>query len=297
MSKAALCALPSLKTALHDIAQQVGRLDARLLLAHVCGLSHAQLITADQRALSPDEHQQLKRLVQRRCNGEPLAYVLGEAGFLGRLFKVSPAVLVPRPETEELVERALKGLNGISRPRVLDLGTGSGAIAISVALECPDASVVAVDVSADALMVARSNGARLGAQIDWRQGSWFDPISNTERFDLIISNPPYIAADDPHLAGDGVCVEPRLALTDGGDGLDCLRAIIANAPHYLADGGHILLEHGHDQGLAVRNLLDGAKLKAPRTWADLSGNDRISGAVYASPVYASQNPPYLTRVK
>lgn len=281
-----------LQQALQAAARRVGRLDARLLVGHVCGLSHTQLITADQRQLTDTEHDKLNRLLQRRHAGEPLAYLLGEAGFFGRMFKVSPAVLVPRPETEELVERALNWLKDRPQPRVLDLGTGSGAIAITIALERPDASIVAVDVSTDALMVARSNGARLAAPVDWCQGSWFDPIPDHARFDLIISNPPYIATNDPHLAGDGVCVEPRLALTDGGDGLDCLRAIIANAPKYLVDDGLILLEHGHDQGLATRNLLTTAGFQDSQTWVDLSGNERISGAVMARSTH-----PYLTRIK
>lgn len=280
-----------LQQALQAASSRVGRLDARLLVGHVCGLSHTQLITVDQRQLTDTEHDKLNRLLQRRHAGEPLAYLLGEAGFFGRMFKVSPAVLVPRPETEELVERALNWLKDRPQPRVLDLGTGSGAIAITIALERPDTSIVAVDVSADALMVARSNGARLAAPVEWRQGSWFDPISAKDRFDLIVSNPPYIAASDPHLAGDGVCVEPRLALTDGGDGLDCLRMIIANAPDYLVDGGHILLEHGHDQGLATRNLLTTAGFKDSQTWVDLSGNERFSGAVMA------HTTPTLTRIK
>lgn len=286
-----------LQQALRDATQRIGRLDARLLVGHVCGLNHAELITADQRPISEAEHRKLHRLVQRRAAGEPLAYLLGEAGFFGRMLKVSPAVLVPRPETEELVERALDWLKPIPQPRVLDLGTGSGAIAITIALEHPHARVVAVDVSADALMVARSNGARLAATVDWRQGSWFAPIRPDERFDLIISNPPYIAANDHHLSGDGVCVEPRLALTDEGDGLDCLRTIIANAPKHLLANSRILLEHGHDQGEAVRNLLATAGFIESQTWADLSGNDRMSSAVYAPQKLPELQRPNLTLIK
>lgn len=289
----------TLAVALKSAGERVGRLDARLLAGHVCGLSHAQLITANDRALSADEQHKLERLVARRAAGEPLAYLVGEAGFFGRTLTVSPAVLVPRPETEELVERALGWLAETAKPSVLDLGTGSGAIALTLALEKPDAQVVAVDLSADALMVARSNGARHQARVDWRQGNWYSAISADERFDLIVSNPPYIAADDPHLAGDGVCVEPRLALTDGADGLECLRAIIAGAPNHLKPGGKILLEHGHDQGEAARNLLALAGFKDNATWADLSGNDRMSGGQWfpPSPSQASSPKPGLTRIK
>lgn len=286
----------TLAKVLQSASERVGRLDARLLAGHVCGLSHAQLITADNRALSAEENQRLERLLARRAAGEPLAYLVGEAGFFGRTLTVSPAVLVPRPETEEVVERALSWLANTSQPRILDLGTGSGAIALTLALERPDAQVVAIDLSADALVVARSNGARHQARVDWRQGNWFSAVSADERFDLIVSNPPYIAANDPHLMGDGVCVEPRLALTDGADGLDCLRAIISGSPPHLLTGGKILLEHGHDQGEAARNLLALAGFKDSATWPDLSGNDRMSGGQWFPPP-PSPSKPGLTRIK
>ena len=272
--------MQSIGLILQHAAQRIGRLDARLLMGHVCGFNHVQLLSESNRLLTPEEILKINRLVQRRAGGEPLAYILGEAGFYGHMFKVSPAVLVPRPETEELVERALNWVTNLTKPRILDLGTGSGAIAISLALERPDASITAIDVSADALMVARSNAARLNAQVDWRQGDWFVPLTEGQTFDLIVSNPPYIAANDPHLEGDGVCVEPRLALTDNGDGLNCLRTIIDGAHVYLSDGGYLLVEHGHDQGETCRNLFILAGFQDTSTWVDLSGNDRMTGGIF-----------------
>lgn len=280
--------MQSIGLILQQAAQRIGRLDTRWLISHVCGLSHAQVISESNRLLTPDEIHHINRLVQRRAGGEPLAYILGEAGFFGRMFKVSPAVLVPRPETEEVVEQALALIAAIPQPRILDLGTGSGAIAITLSLERPDASVMAVDLSADALMVGRSNAARLNATVEWRQGDWFKPLKDEKSFDLIVSNPPYIAADDPHLAGDGVCVEPRLALTDGGDGLACLRKIIVGAPAFLNAGRCLLLEHGHDQGEACRNLLHKAGFQSAETRVDLTGNDRMTTATWIPPVADTQ---------
>lgn len=286
--------MQSLGLILHQAAARIGHLDARWLVAHICGFSHAQLLTESSRLLTPDEMHHINRLVQRRASGEPLAYILGEAGFYGRMFKVSPAVLVPRPETEDVVERALGLVRELAQPRILDLGTGSGAIAITLSLERPDAQVLGIDLSADALMVARSNAARLNATVEWRQGDWFKPLRHVTPFDLIVSNPPYIAADDPHLAGDGVCVEPRLALTDEADGLSCLRTIIAGASSYLKPGGFLLLEHGHDQGEACRNLLTSAGFQCPETWADLSGNVRMSGGRWAGKL---AQPSHLSLIK
>jgi release factor glutamine methyltransferase len=293
--------MQSIGLILQHAAQRIGRLDARWLVSHVCKFTHAQILSESNRLLTPDEVHHINRLVQRRAGGEPLAYILGEAGFFGRMFKVSPAVLVPRPETEDVVERALSLISDIPQPRILDLGTGSGAIAITLSLERPDAKVIAVDLSADALMVGRSNAARLNATVEWRQGDWFKPLKDDKPFDLIVSNPPYIAADDPHLAGDGVCVEPRLALTDGADGLDCLRKIIDGAPAFLNSGCSLLLEHGHDQGAACRNLLNKVGFQSPETWVDLTGNDRMSSAVWVqvpvqSPKLISQH-GHLSRIK
>jgi release factor glutamine methyltransferase len=190
---------------------------------------------------------------------------------------VSPAVLIPRPETEVLIELALEKLRGLVKPTVVDLGTGSGIVAISLALECPAATVAAVDLSDAAIGVARNNAGRLGARVDFRQGDWFGPLAD-ERFDVIVSNPPYVADGDPHLALNGLPFEPQMALTDGADGLSCIRRIVADAAGHLNPGGWLLFEHGYDQGEASRNLLTAAGFKAASTFPDLAGIDRVSGA-------------------
>jgi release factor glutamine methyltransferase len=265
--------------ALTAARRKIDRLDARLLLQHATGCSHADLLARPETPVSAPACDQFAEWVERRAAGEPLAYLVGEAEFRGRLFQVSPAVLIPRPETEVLIDLALERLHGLEAPKVLDLGTGSGIVAISLALECPSASVVAVDVDNGAISVARNNAGRLGAQIDFRVGDWFAPLRD-ERFDLIVSNPPYVAEGDPHLAQDGLPFEPHLALTDGvagGDGLACIRHVVAGAPAHLATGGWLLFEHGHDQGPATRNLLNAAAFKAAFTHPDLSGIARVSG--------------------
>jgi release factor glutamine methyltransferase len=257
--------------------QRIDRLDARLLLQHASGCTHADLLARPETPVSEPAYAQFVGWVERRAAGEPLAYLVGEAEFRGRVFQVSPAVLIPRPDTEVLVELALERLPGIAQPRVLDLGTGSGIVAISLALEWPAARVVAVDLSVAALQIAANNAGRLAADVDWRTGDWFQPVAG-ERFDLIVANPPYIAAGDPHLAGDGLPHEPQTALTDGGDGLDCIRHIVAAAAAHLQPAGWLLLEHGHDQGAACRNLLTAAGFQEPFTHPDLAGSDRVSGA-------------------
>lgn len=259
--------------------KRIDRLDARLLVQHVSGCSHADLIARPERLLSPEQAAWLESLVARRAGGEPLAYLLGSAQFHGREFAVSPAVLIPRPETEHLVELALERLQGLAVPRILDLGTGSGIVAVTLALEMPDALVTAVDVSPEALEIACGNAQRLGARVDFRAGSWFEAVSG-ERFDLVVSNPPYVAHGDPHLELNGLPYEPQLALTDGvagGDGLTCIRAIVAGAPAHLEPGGWLLFEHGYDQGDASRNLLASNGFLAVFTQPDLAGMDRVSG--------------------
>jgi release factor glutamine methyltransferase len=201
---------------------------------------------------------------------------VGGCGVFGRVFTVTPATLIPRPETELLIELALAHLGSVARARVLDLGTGSGAIAITLALELAGADVTAVDASREALWVAMANAARLRASVSFVQGSWFAALG-AERFQLIVSNPPYVAAHDPHLAEGDVRFEPRSALTAGEDGLDDLKAIIAQAPAHLEDQGLLLLEHGHDQASAVRSLLTDAGFSAITSWSDLAGIERVSG--------------------
>ena len=263
--------------ALAAARRRIDRLDARLLLQYASGCTHADLLARPETALDASAWAQFEHWVERRAGGEPLAYLVGEAEFRSRVFRVSPAVLIPRPDTEVLVEQALRRLPGKESPTVLDLGTGSGIVAVSLALECPAARVVAVDISPPALAVAAGNAARLGAAIECLAGDWYAPLAG-RRFDLIVANPPYIAADDPHLAGDGLPFEPPEALTDGGDGLGCLRRIVAGAAAHLRPGGWLLLEHGHEQGAACRNLLSAAGLQAAFTHPDLAGSDRVSGA-------------------
>ncbi|WP_371323430.1 peptide chain release factor N(5)-glutamine methyltransferase [Dechloromonas sp. ZY10] len=272
---------------------RIDRLDGRLLLQYATGCSHTDLLARPETPVLAPALAQYLEWVERRAAGEPLAYLVGEAEFRGRVFQVSPDVLIPRPETEVLIELALQRLQAWQaaqestaaaeqpagrRPRIVDLGTGSGIVAISLALEFPLAEVVAVDLSPDALAVARNNAGRLGARVDFRAGSWFAPLAG-ERFDLIVSNPPYIAAGDPHLALNGLPFEPQLALTDqdeGGNGLACIREIVAAAPGYLTTAGCLLFEHGYDQGAASRNLLTAAGFKAAQTHPDLAGIDRVS---------------------
>ena len=256
--------------------RRIDRLDARLLLEHATGCSHADLLARPETPVIAPAAGQFEDWVARRAAGEPLAYIVGEAEFRGRVFQVSPAVLIPRPETEVLVELALARRMGEGRPRILDLGTGSGIVAISLALEWPSATVSAVDVEKGAISVARNNAGRLGASVRFVESDWFSALGG-ERFDLIVANPPYVAAGDPHLARDGLPHEPQRALTDGGDGLDCIRAIVAGTAAHLAPGGWLLFEHGYDQGAASRNLLTAAGFKAAFTHPDLAGTDRVSG--------------------
>lgn len=258
---------------------RIDRLDARLLVQEICGLSHAQIIAAPETRIAPPLWQQLLQLLERRASGEPLAYLLGHTDFLGRRFILTPDVLIPRPETEELVALALEKLRQLPEPRCCaDLGTGSGIIAISLKLECPQAEIHAVDLSSAALAVARENAQRLRATIAFHPGNWYQPLAG-QSFGLIVSNPPYIAAGDPHLSQNGLAHEPPMALTDQSDGLAHLRLLIAGAPLHLTRGGWLLLEHGYDQGESVRRLLAASGFEYVFTHTDLSGNDRISGGM------------------
>ena len=260
--------------------QKIDRLDARLLLQFASGCTHADLLARPEMPVIGPAFEQFAEWVARRAAGEPLAYLVGEAEFRGRVFQVSPDVLIPRPETEVLIELALEKLAGQAAPTVVDLGTGSGIVAISLALECPLAAVSAVDLSPGALAVARNNAGRLGARVAFHEGDWLAPLVG-HRFDLIVSNPPYVAEGDPHLELNGLPHEPRMALTDqepGGNGLACIRRIVADAPAYLKPGGWLIFEHGYDQGEASRNLLAAAGFKDAFTHPDLAGIDRVSGA-------------------
>ena len=249
-------------------------LENRILLCHALGLSRVGLITQSERMLTTEEAAQLEALVRRRQDGEPIAYIVGEREFFGLPFRVSPSVLIPRPDTELIVELSLERLppNG----RLLDMGTGSGAIAVACAHTRKDAAVTALDVSEEALAIARANAAANGAKVRFLHSDWFTAIKN-ERFELIASNPPYIAAGDEHLAQGDLRFEPVGALTDGADGLAALRTIVDGAPAHLEPGGWLLLEHGYDQAEAVRALLAARGLIEAQSWRDLAGIERVSG--------------------
>lgn len=248
--------------------------EARLLLREASGERAATIVGFPERPLSDVAAQCFVDWIARREAGEPVAYLLGEREFYGRVFRVSPAVLIPRPDTELLVEQSLLHLPE-GAPRVLDLGTGSGAIAITIALEAPHAQVSAVDVSAAALSVARENAERLGAQVRWLEGPWCAPVQG-EVFDLIASNPPYVAAEDPHLAQGDVRFEPPGALASGPDGLSDIRIITTEAWACLKPGAWLLFEHGYDQGDAVRALMLAAGYIDCATLKDLGDNERVT---------------------
>ncbi len=264
------------RQAVDQVRRRIAPLDARLLLQHCLGISHVEFLTRSDEPLAAADSEAFMALVMRRERGEPLAYLTGEREFFSRSFKVTPDVLIPRPDTELLVLQALERLKPLAWPRVADLGTGSGAIAVSIACEWPEAKVTAVDVSPAALAVARENAERLGARVEFRHSDWFAGLAG-EQFELIVSNPPYVAAQDPHLSQNGLPFEPNGALTDGGDGLSCLRTIIEGAPAHLVPGGWLLLEHGYDQAEKVRELLAAGGFKEVTSWRDLAGIERVSG--------------------
>ena len=261
------------------------RLDAQMLLLHAMGRpphDRAWLIAHDRDPLPTDAFTRWTTLLQRRQAGEPVAYLLGEKEFGGLRLQVDARVLVPRPDTEVLVEWALDALpppGSADTPRLLDLGTGSGAIALTVASRRPDAQVTATDASAGALAVAQANAQRLSLPVRFAQGAWLAAVPG-ERFDVIASNPPYIAEGDAHLAA--LTHEPITALTAGADGLDDIRQIVDQAPAALPPGGWLLLEHGHDQAAAVRELLETAGFERVSSRNDLAGIARCSGGRWPS---------------
>jgi release factor glutamine methyltransferase len=254
-------------------------LEAGVLLAHALRTTRARLMSHAESAVAPAAERRYRALIERRASGEPLAYLTGTREFWSLPLRVTPAVLVPRPETELLVERAL-ALRAAPIARVAELGTGCGAIALALLSERPRWRVTATDLSSRALAVARANAAHLALEsIDFRRGSWFEPLAG-ERFDLILSNPPYIASGDPALADPALAHEPRLALTPGADALACLRAIAREAPRHLEAGGWLLLEHGATQAAAVRNELVLAGLRSVRSHRDLAGHERMTEGQY-----------------
>jgi release factor glutamine methyltransferase len=252
-------------------------LDAELLLVHILGTSRARLRSHPEEAASAAQSKRYTELIERRATGEPLAYVIGRRDFWSLRLTVTPAVLVPRPETELLVERAL-ALRHEEFGRVVDLGTGSGAIALTLASERPGWQIAATDVSEEALAIARSNAESLDLKrVQFFQGSWFEPLVG-RTFDLIVSNPPYVAEDDPAMHDPALRHEPRGALTPGGDGMASLRAIIAVAPDYLERDGWLLLEHGSDQAAEVTRELVARGLRHVRSHRDLAGHERMTEA-------------------
>jgi len=252
------------------------RTDARLWLGHLLQRDRAWLIAHDDAHLTPDQAAAFDAGCRQRADGVPMAYLLGEREFHGLALRVTPDVLVPRPDTETLVDWALALLPGLgAAPRVADLGTGSGAIALAVAHRHPAARVTATDLSPAALAVARGNAQRLGLAVAFAEGAWWAALPADARYELVLSNPPYIAGDDPHLPA--LRHEPALALTPGGDGLDALRAIVAGAPAHLAPGGWLLLEHGWDQAGAVAALLREAGFTDVQHRHDLGGHARCTG--------------------
>jgi release factor glutamine methyltransferase len=246
--------------------------EARLLLARAAGYSEASVLAHPERELSAEAEAMFVEFAARRARGEPIAYILGEKEFYGLPLAVNPAVLIPRPETELLVERALE-----LRPEsVLDLGTGSGAVALALKRHLPSARVVAVERSAAALAVAQRNAVKLGLEVEFRHGLWFAPVAG-ERFDLVVSNPPYVAEGDPHLSQGDLRFEPQSALVAGRDGLEAIREIVGAAKAHLNPGGWLLLEHGMGQDAEVRSLLRAQGLESVESWPDLAGIARVSG--------------------
>ncbi|WP_323012162.1 peptide chain release factor N(5)-glutamine methyltransferase [Castellaniella sp.] len=265
---------PSLRTCL--AASPLPRLEFQMLWQQVLGVSRAWLLAHDTDPLSPAALAAYQVLEARRVAGEPMAYILGHREFWGRDFQVTPAVLIPRPETEFLVECALNAIADTAGPHVLDLGTGSGIVAISIALDRPDAQVQATDLSLDALKIAQMNARSLGAKLLFSHGNWYDSQLGSKRYHLIVSNPPYIDAQDTHLVQGDLRFEPVTALTDGADGLDALRCIVQGAPGHLLPGGALCVEHGWDQAAPVRTLFQTMGFIAVASLRDLAGIERIT---------------------
>ncbi len=273
---------PTVAETLNAAATAIGAADARALLSHLLACAPAFLVAHPGHELSDDDAQRYAGLVTRRAAGEPVAYITGEREFYSLSFAVTPAVLIPRPETELLVDVALEHIAPHSDCRVLDLGTGSGAVALSVARQRPRVHVVAIDASEAALQIARTNARRLAvANVELRHGDWYQGLAG-RKFDAIIANPPYVAEGDPHLTQGDLRFEPRAALAAGGDGLSCIRHIIAGAAAHLSPGGWLGFEHGYDQAAACRALLGEAGFCDIVSRRDLAGIERVTAGHPAS---------------
>ena len=273
--------MQTVKSALEELMASMDRVDAQVIMAEVLGVNRAWIAANPMRILTESEDAKIDMLATQRALGQPIAYLLRRREFYGRDFTVNADVLIPRPETETLIEASLPRLG--PRASCLDLGTGSGAIAVTLACQRPEGRVVATDVSDAALAVARANAGRHGCdgRIEWLHGSWYGPVGE-RRFDLVVSNPPYVAAGDPHLSQGDLRFEPRPALTDGSpDGLASIRAIVAGAPRHLEPGGWLLFEHGYDQAEAARALLVEAGFADPISLPDLAGIPRVAGGKIA----------------
>lgn len=262
-----------------DLGAATARIEVQCLLQPVLKKPRSYLLAHPEQTLNAGQNAAYESLLQRRLQGEPIAHILGEREFFGLNFKVTPATLIPRPETELLVELALQHLPQGRTCRVLDLGTGSGAIALSIAHSRADAVIVAVDASEAALQVAQENAQRLGiSNVSFQQSDWFSALEQ-QRFDLIVSNPPYIAADDEHLTRGDVRFEPMSALASGPDGLDDIRRIVEQAAAFLECGAWLLLEHGYDQADTVRNILKKNGYSEIFSAKDISGIERVSAGM------------------
>jgi len=269
--------MPEQVTVRRALAQAgLAPIEAQVLLAFVLGRNRAWLVAHATDALEATDADAFARLARRRRDGEPVAYLTGEREFFGLSLAVDPSVLIPRPETETLVECALRKLPQRRASRVLDLGAGTGAIALAIAHERPQARVVAVDRSEAALAIARENARRLAlTTVEFVRGDWFAAVPADDRYDVIASNPPYVAAGDPHLGEGDVRFEPTAALVAGRDGLDALRIIVAAAGRYLLPEGWLVVEHGYDQAASVRALFEGAGFSSLESHRDLCGIPRV----------------------
>jgi len=277
-SESSLTCQALLREAADSIRGDSPKLDAELLLAHVTGLTRTGFMAWPEREVSRDHAEQFRALVRDRVHGQPIAYLLGEQEFWSLPLTVSPNTLIPRPDTECLVEVALE-LPLPPAARVLDLGTGTGAIALALASERPQWSMMASDRIAEAVDLARRNSDRLGLPVTVVQSDWFAQLVPGSRFDLLISNPPYIPASDRHLKEGDVRFEPASALVSGDDGLDDIRFLILEAPAWLCENGRLMLEHGYDQSGAVRALFEAAGWRAIETRRDYGNNDRLTLAI------------------
>ena len=266
------------------LSQREARLEVELLLAHALGVSRAYLIAYPERVADAVRVSRYAEYLERRATGEPVAYILGEREFYGLSFRVTSAVLIPRPETELLVDLSLQRIDTTAPARVLELATGSGCIAVTIARLRARAQVVATDISEAALALARVNAQRHATvNVEFRLGDCYDPVADAQ-FDLIVANPPYLGQDDPHLHRGDLRYEPQHALVSGADGLTLMRRVVAEARRHLRAGGWLIVEHGHDQAHQVRQLFQAAGFRGLRSARDLAGTARaLAGRLTLKP--------------